>query len=62
MIQQGDGKFAELYEQGLCPKCRSHMEWTGNTGICKTCNTMHSFIGVENGNRTQSEDGVADDC
>lgn len=62
MIQRGDGKFKKLYEQGRCPKCRSQMEWTGNTGICKTCNTMHSFIGVDkDANRTQSKDGVADD-
>jgi len=60
MIQSGDGTFAELYEQGRCPKCRGYLQPVGDVYVCEICKMTHK--GVEIGNRTQSENGNADDC
>jgi len=59
MIQRGDGKFQKLYEQGRCPKCRSFVEIEPDKWVCPVCKLVH--IGVENGNRTQSETGALND-
>jgi len=60
MIQSGDGKFAILYAQGRCPKCRGYLQQDGDVYVCEICKMTHK--GVESGNRTQSEDGIVDDC
>jgi len=59
MIQQGDGKFQKLYEQGRCPKCRGYLQPVGDAYVCEICKMTHK--GVEIGDRTQFENGVADD-
>ena len=61
MIQKGDGKFAILYAQGRCPKCRSYMSKENDIWVCPVCKMTHKGVD-EDGNRTQSKNGNADDC
>jgi len=47
MIDVGDGTFQARIDLGQCPRCRTNIDYSTETVVCRACNLTMSGAGIQ---------------